>query len=511
MTFKRKVPGIFLICIPIFTLIGLLFLNIEFFKNSSVLGPNQIALFISAVVSATIGIFVLKIPYKEIEKSVLNSIHLSLQAMLILLVVGMLIGIWIYAGIVPAMIYYGVKIFHPTFFLPLSCLVCCIISLATGSSWSTGGTIGIALVGVGDALGIPTPMVAGAVISGAYFGDKLSPLSDTTNLAPAMAGTELFIHVRYMLLTTTPSILIALAGFTLLGMFYVGGVSDLGRIEKISESIYSVFNINPYLFTLPILVLVLIIKKIPALPALIVGCFFGAIFIILFQKNLLVSQLGPSLQAKRVLGKIIEVAYKGFQFKTKDESINALLSRGGMTSMLNTVWLIFMSMTFGGVMEVTGMMEGLTKTIMKIIRGPASLIIVTLTSSFVTNFMSGDQYLSIVFPGRMFKSTFDKFSLAPQNLSRALEDGGTITSVLIPWNSCGAYFATILGVSTYAYLPFCFFNLVNPFVAIIIAMTGFKIKNAEVCDFIEKNPLEVVKKMDDSCENEEVLAANLRR
>lgn len=500
MSLNHKSPGIFLISIPIFTLIGLLFLNIELFKDSSVLGPNQIALFISSVVSASIGIFILKIPYVEIEKSVLNSIQLSLQAILILLVVGMLIGLWIFAGIVPAMIYYGINLFHPSFFLPISCLICSIVALATGSSWSTGGTIGIALMGVGEALGIPSPMVAGAIISGAYFGDKLSPLSDTTNLAPAMAGTELFTHIRYMLITTLPSMIIALIGFSLLGFFYVGPLSNAERILSLTKSIESVFNINPYLFTLPIFIIVLIVRKMPALPALIIGCFFGAIFITVFQKHLLIGQIGDSYSISKIFGKIIEVAYKGFHLKTKDASIDELLSRGGMASMMNTVWLILMSMTFGGVMEVTGMMEGLTKRIMNVVRGRSSLISMTVTSSFFTNVMSGDQYLSIVLPGRMFKKTFDRFRLASENLSRSLEDGGTITSALIPWNTCGAYFATILGVSTYDYLPFCFFNLVNPFIAIIVAMIGFKIKYIERSD-----------EMDKLCANEEALVGNLKK
>lgn len=481
MLSHAKKPGLLMSLVPVVTLIGLLFLNIDIFKDTAVLGPNQIALFLAAIVASVLGIVVLKVPYEEIEKKVIHSISLSLQANLILLIVGMLIGLWIFSGVVPAMVFYGIKIFNPTFFLPLTCLVCGVVSLATGSSWSTGGTVGIALIGVGQALNIPAPMVAGAVISGAYFGDKLSPLSDTTNLAPAMAGADLFTHIRYMLITTTPSLVIALTGFTVLGYFYGGGSGDLTQVNEVLSVISSTFNITPLLFLLPLLVFGMVAKKVPALPALIVGCLVGALFIVVFQQDLLRTIIGEGIGPKAIFGKIVEVAYSGFKMKSDKEIVTSLLSRGGMGSMLNTVWLILMSMVFGGVMEITGMLQELGIAIMKLVKGTASLMAATIGSAFVINLTAGDQYLSIVLPGRMFKPTYDKMGLAPQNLSRSLEDAGTITSVLIPWNSCGAYFSAILGVSTVAYLPFCFFNLVNPFVAILVAASGFKIEmmNAE--------------------------------
>lgn len=476
MSSNQKRPGFFLSLIPVATLIGFLVLNIDLFQDAALLGPNQIALFLSALVAGSIGIFVLKVPYQEIESKVLHSIGLSMQANLILLTVGMLIGLWIFSGVVPAMIYYGIKLFNPVFFLPLTTVVCAIVALATGSSWSTGGTVGIALVGVGQALNIPTPMVAGAVISGAYFGDKLSPLSDTTNLAPAMAGTDLFTHIRYMLFTTTPSIVIALVGFTILGYFYGGDSGDLSQVTMVLETIEKTFNITPFLFLLPLLVFFLVAKKVPALPALIIGCLVGALFVIIFQQELLHRMLGDSFSARSIYGKLIEVAHGGFKMQTDKEVINSLLSRGGMSTMLNTVWIILMSMIFGGIMEVTGMLETIGLAILKLVRGTASLIAATVSSAVFVNLTAGDQYLSIVLAGRMFKPTFEKFNLAPQNLSRSLEDAGTITSVLVPWNTCGAYFSTILGVSTAAYLPFCFFNLINPFVAILIAAVGFRIE-----------------------------------
>lgn len=465
--------------IPILVLIAILFTNIRIFKDAATLGPNQLALLIAGLVAGAIGLFVLKIPYAEIEKKIIHSITLSMQANLILLVVGSLIGLWIISGVVPAMIFYGIKLINPTWFLPVTCIVCCIVSLATGSSWSTGGTVGIALIGVGQALNIPTGMVAGAVISGAYFGDKMSPLSDTTNLAPAMAGTDLFTHVRYMVYTTFPSIIIALVGYLILGIFYQNEGSDLGQVRAVTEAIRTQFNISPMLFLLPLIVFVMVAKKVPALPALLVGCIGGAIFTLIFQQELLVRLLGENYNLTGVYSKLIEVSHSGFKIDTGNKVIDALLSRGGMASMLNTVWLILMAMVFGGAMEASGMLEVIASAVLRMVTGTASLITATIASCITLNLTASDQYLAIVVPGKMFKPTYDKFGLAPQNLSRSLEDAGTLTSVLVPWNTCGAYFSTILGVSTGAYLPWCFFNLINPIVAIVVANLGWKI---EKCD-----------------------------
>lgn len=470
-----KKPTLFLSLVPIFALILALILNISVFKDAATLGPNQLALLFAGLVAGFIGLFVLKVPYGEIEKKVVHSISLSMQANLILLVVGMLIALWIASGVVPAMILYGIELINPIWFLPVTCIVCCIVSLATGSSWSTGGTVGIALIGVGQALGIPVEMVAGAVISGAYFGDKMSPLSDTTNLAPAMAGTDLFTHIRYMTITTVPSIILALIGFFILGLFYKSSGAELSQVREVTELIQTKFNITPALFLLPLLVFALVAKKVPALPALIIGCIGGVIFTLIFQQDLLTSMVGESGGAKAIYAKIIAIAHSGFKLETGNKVIDALLSRGGMASMLNTVWLILMSMVFGGVMEATGMLEEIARAILRVVKGTASLITATISSCFVLNLTASDQYLAIVVPGRMFKPSYDKFGLAPQNLSRSLEDAGTLTSVLIPWNTCGAYFATILGVSTLSYLPFCFFNIINPIFAIVVANIGWKI------------------------------------
>jgi NhaC family Na+:H+ antiporter len=470
-----KKPNLLLSLIPVITLIVILIGNISIFKDAATLGPNQLALLISSIVAGVIAFVVLKVPYEEIESRIISSISLSLQANLILLVVGALIGLWIFSGVVPTMIYYGIKLINPGWFLPVTCLVCSIVSMATGSSWSTGGTVGIALIGVGQALNIPTGMVAGAVISGSYFGDKLSPLSDTTNLAPAMAGTDLFTHIRYMSISTIPSLILALLGFVVLGFFYQGEGADLTQINQVTELLQKNFNLTPALFILPAIVFLLVSQKMPALPALVIGCLLGAVFVVIFQQDLLLRMLGADFNLKTVYAKIMEVSHAGFKLETGNKVIDSLLSRGGMSSMLNTVWLILMAMVFGGVMEAAGMLEEIARAVLKLVSGTASLVTATLASCITINLTASDQYLAIVVPGKMFRPSYEKFGLAPQNLSRALEDAGTLTSVLVPWNTCGAYFSAILGVSTLTYLPFCFFNLISPIMGVIVASVGWKI------------------------------------
>ncbi|MBY0517276.1 MAG: Na+/H+ antiporter NhaC [Bacteriovoracaceae bacterium] len=471
-----KKPGLGLSLIPLLFLIVLLALNIYLFKDGATSGPNQLALLAAASLAAIIGLTVLKIDYKTMEEKVIHSIGLSMQAVLILLVVGMLIGLWILSGVVPSMIYYGIQIVNPSWFLPITCIICAVVSLATGSSWSTGGTVGIALMGIGKAIGMPEEMVAGAIISGAYFGDKLSPLSDTTNLAPAMAGTDLFTHVRYMLYTTVPSMIIALILFTIVGLNYSSQTLDMSSVEEITTALKSNFWISPVAFLLPAFVIILVAKKVPALPALFLGAIAGA-FLALFTQQDLYSRL--SGEAFTFLGawkKTIEIGYGGFKIETGVATMDSLLSRGGMSSMLNTVWLIMMAMMFGGVMEMSGMLGKIAETILKLVTGTASLITATIASCITINITAADQYLAIVVPGRMFRNAYEKADLAPENLSRSLEDAGTLTSVLVPWNTCGAYFSGVLGIATLSYLPYCFFNLVNPIVAIVIATIGYKIR-----------------------------------
>lgn len=467
-----KKPSLLISFIPVITLITLLCFNIIIFKDDSSYGANQIALFVAALVAGLIGVFHLGLKYSEIEKKVIDSIGVSLQAILILLVVGSLIGVWIFNGVVPAMIFYGVKLISPAIFLPITLIICSVVSIATGSSWSTVGTVGIALIGIGQTLGIPEGMVAGAIVSGSYFGDKMSPLSDTTNLAPAMAGSELFEHIRHMIYTTGPAYIISLILFIILGFSYGGGDADTKEIAEVTGLIAKNFNISIWLFTLPLFVIYLVKKRVAALPALVAGVIVGVIYIFVFQQDLLARLSGGEFDLKKSYELITKTSYNGFESNTGHAMIDKLFSRGGMSGMLNTVWLIVMAMVFGGMMEVTGLLGRIADAILSGVKGVTSLVTATVGSAIFLNATAGDQYISIVVTGRMFKDAYKKFNLKPKNLSRAVEDSATVTSVLVPWNSGGAYFAGVMGVSTLTYLPFSFFNILCPLVSIAIAASG---------------------------------------
>lgn len=466
-----KDPSLKLSLIPIITLVIMLSMNVYLYQDNSSYGPNQMALLIAALISSLLGVFILKIDYKTIERKTFDSVNVALPAIAILLVVGSLIGVWILNGVVPAMIYYGIQLINPTIFLPVTLVICSVVSLATGSSWSTVGTVGIALIGIGKTLGIPEGMVAGAIVSGAYFGDKMSPLSDTTNLAPAMAGADLFDHIQHMLFTTGPAMILSFLGFLGIGVFYVGDSINQEAINGTLALLDSTFNISPWLFTLPLIVFAMVYKKIPALPALIAGTLIGALYAVLFQGELL-SKLSSGGAFSEVYKLILSVSFDGFKLETGTEMVDKLLSRGGMSSMLNTVWLILMAMIFGGVMEATGMLGSIANAVLKAVRGIGSLVAATVGSGIFLNLTTSDQYIAIVVSGRMFKSAYREYGLKPKNLSRAVEDSATVTSVLIPWNTCGAYFASVMGVATLTYLPFAFFNLLTPLCSIALATSG---------------------------------------
>ncbi|KXG76583.1 Na+/H+ antiporter NhaC [Thermotalea metallivorans] len=420
-------------------------------------GSPHIPILATTVVAALVAV---RAGYKwsVIEEGIIETIRMSMQAVLILMIIGTIIGTWILSGVVPTMIYYGLKILSPGIFLVATCLICCIVSLATGSSWTTAGTVGIALLGVGGGLEIPLPMVAGAIISGAYFGDKMSPLSDTTNLAPAMAGANLFDHVKHMIFTTGPSLIIALILYGILGMKYAGKELDTAAINTILDGLGQQFNINPLLLLPPVLVIAMVIFKVPAIPGLIGGTILGGVFAAIFQGS--------------GLGDIVNAAHYGYTSETGIAAIDDLLTRGGLDSMMWTVSLILVAMAFGGTMEKTGMLQVIAEKIMSFAKNTGSLVVATIFTSIFTNLVAGDQYLSIVLPGRMYKPMWDQKGLHPKNLSRCLEDAGTLTSPLIPWNTCGAFMFSTLGVHPFAYLPFAFLNLVNPFISIFYGFTG---------------------------------------
>lgn len=467
-----KSPTLLQALVPIVILVGLLICNVLVFGNEGLDGANQLALLFAAAAALVIGLLN-RHAFEALLEDVVRSISTALSAVLILLLIGALAGTWLISGIVPAMIDHGLLLLSPKVFLFAACVVCCVVSLATGSSWSTVATVGIALLGIGKAMGFHEGLVAGAVISGAYFGDKLSPLSDTTNLAPAVAGTDLFSHIRYMLLTTIPSISIALLAFAVIG-FFGGGGAEAEGVAELRAAIASKFAIGWWLYLVPLAVVLMIWRKVPALPALFVGMLLGAVFALVFQQKLLAELAGGS-SVKDMYKVVIATMGSGAEVVTGNTSVDELLTAKGMYGMLKTIWLILCAMTFGGAMEGAGLLQRLTAAIMTRVKGDGSLIATTAGSCIFANATASDQYLSIVVPGRMFAPVFRERGLDPKVLSRTLEDSGTVTSVLVPWNTCGAYMSGVLGVATFTYLPFCFFNLVSPLMTVLQGALGWRI------------------------------------
>jgi len=469
------------------------------FESGAVFGlalSAHVPLFFAAVFTAIMGVFFLGRRWRTVEEGMINGITVALQAVLILLTIGGLIGAWIQSGVVPTLIFYGLNLLSPEYFLLASLLICSIVSLSTGSSWSTSGTVGIALMGIGAGLGVPAPVTAGFVISGAYFGDKMSPLSDTTNLAPAVAGSELFDHIRAMLWTTGPTLLIVAGIAYYMGGSYSGATLDNSRITVIQQMMSAEFTISYFGFVPPLLVLTLAALKVPAIPGIVAGMLL-AVAMSLFQGTGIADVLGalhsgysPSMIAQiseaADIGAVNELVkgtavFAGDSFETVKEvsgMLNDLLARGGLAGMLETIALILVALVLGGIMETCGFLEVLLRKLMENVRTAFGLVGSVIASCIFTNMFLGDQYLALVMPGRMFRPAFESFrqngkGIDPRILSRTLEDSGTLTSVLVPWNTCGAYNSGVLGVPTLSYLPYAFLNYLNPVVA--LAMTGLGI------------------------------------
>ena len=458
--------------LPIIFLVLLLSINVFIYGDDSLNGTNQFILILSGLFGASIG-FIYKVSYKDILTSISNSVKSVTGALLILLFVGALAGTWMISGIIPSMVYYGLKILDPNIFLPACIIICSIISVATGSSWTTSATVGIALVGIGQALGISAGMVGGAVISGAYFGDKLSPLSDTTNLAAAVTKVDLFKHIKYLTYTTIPSITITFIVFIIIGLLQVsdGSTDNTYLLSAISEK----FNISLVLFIVPLLVLIMIIKKTPPLIALVIGTLTGALFSIIFQPQI-ISELSSGSNSKLVNTYVVimDTITGPISIETNNDLLNDLFSTGGMLGMLNTIFLVIGTMVFGGVMDAIGALNTISKTLLKWANTSFKLFASTVASCLALNVSASDQYLSIVVSGKMFEKAFKDKNLAPENLSRTLEDSATVTSALIPWNSCGAYHSSVLGVGVGEYFLYAIFNWISPFMTLIYA--GLKIK-----------------------------------
>ena len=471
-----KKPSLIQALIPIVFLIFFLTLNVLFFGDDTLSGANQMALIFAAAIAGLIASR-LGLEWKSIRKSIVKSINSAMPSILILFLIGSLAGTWMISGVVPAMIFYGLKILNPGIFLFASVVICALVSLATGSSWSTIATIGIALIGIGNAMGINEGIVAGAIISGAYFGDKMSPMSDTTNLAPAVAGTDLFTHIRYMVITTVPSILITLIIFLIIGFTYNFETVET-NIGEFSNVIATNFNVTPWLFLVPTILIVIIIMKVPPLPSLFAGTLLGGIFAVIFQPQIIhqITDIQGSYMLKSYIA-VIKSMFGPIAITTQNAAVNELFTTNGMAGMLDTIWLIITAMVFGGVMESAGLLMRITQSVIKFAKSTGSLVASTVATCIFFNVTASDQYISIVVPGRMYYKTFRKMGLKPEVLSRTLEDAGTVTAPLIPWNTGGATQARVLGVPTLSYLPFAFFNLISPFMSIFMAAFNIKIRH----------------------------------
>ncbi|MDN7227542.1 Na+/H+ antiporter NhaC [Planococcus sp. N064] len=442
--------------IPLVIMIAIMAVTIIKFE-----GSPHVPLLIGAAAAAFIG---WRYGYKwdVIEEGAYKGIRMALPAIVIIILVGLIIGAWIGGGIVATMIYYGLKIITPSLFLVTICVICAIVTLAIGSSWSTMGTIGVAGMGIGVSMGIPAAMVAGAVISGAYFGDKMSPLSDTTNLAAGITGTDLFVHIKHMIYTTIPGLVIALVVYFFLGRQFGGAAVDTGNISSILTALESNFVISPWLLLVPLAVVVMVAKKVPALPALAIGVLLGWLCHVFIQGG--------------NVADAVNTLHDGFSISSGNEMVDNLFNRGGIDSMMYTVSLTIVAMIFGGIMEQVGMLQAIVKQILKVAKSAGSLIVATIVSAFFTNATASEQYISILLPGRMYAKAFKDKNLHSKNLSRALEDGGTVTSPLVPWNTCGVFILATLGVETFAYAPYAVLNYAIPIISIIMAFLGLKVE-----------------------------------
>ena len=434
----------------VISIVGLiLFISLAILRYET---DPHVAILLGVIVAAVVGLRA-GFTYKEIETGMLNGITNSLQAIVILAIIGILIGVWILSGVVPTLLFYGLKILHPSIFLPATLIICSITSLATGTSWGTSGTIGIALIGIGQGLGFPLPVVAGAVLSGAYFGDKMSPLSDTTNMAPAMVGTDLYTHIKHMMYTTGVSYALTLIIEIALGFFYGGGQANLESVNQILAGIESQFTVNPLLLIPPVIIIVLAFKKIPAVPGIVIGILAAGILGIIFQRN--------------DFGSLLSAAYGGYISNSGIEAVDNLLTKGGFSSMMYTISLVICAMMYGGIMEKTNQLRAVVNVILKKAESTGSLITATILTAIGSNMILCDQYMSIVMTGKMYAQSYKDKGLHPKNLSRAVEDSATVTANLVPWNSGGAYQAATLGVPTIVYLPFNFFCWITPIVSML--------------------------------------------
>lgn len=471
MDSTKKIPSPLVSLLPIALLAGMLFATISTFGSDALSGGSQISLLVTTSCCVLIGMAFYRIPWKDFELAITNNIAGVSTALLILLIIGALSGIWMVSGVVPTLIYYGMQIIHPDFFLASTCLICALVSVMTGSSWTTIATIGIALMGIGKAQGFHEGWIAGAIISGAYFGDKVSPLSDTTILASSVTDTPLFTHIRYMMITTVPSLLIAVILFTVMGLTHDGG-STAQEMNAFAATLEGKFNITPWLLLVPVATGILIARKVPSVVTLAISTVLACVAALIFQPDLLREVAG---EGGGLFKGTMMTCYGSTSLQTGNPILTELVATRGMAGMMNTVWLILCAMCFGGAMTAGGMLGSITSVCVRFIKNRVSTVASTVFSGLFLNIATADQYISIILLGNMFGDIYKRQGYESRLLSRTTEDAVTVTSVLIPWNTCGLTQATILSVPTLTYLPFCFFNLISPLMSILVAATGYKI------------------------------------
>ena len=474
----ERLPSPWVSLIPLAVLTGLLYVVIRCFGGDAINGGSQIALLSATSVCVMLAIGLYRCRWSVLEESIIDNIRASASAILILLLIGAIAGTWMISGVVPTLIYYGLQILHPSFFLVASCLICAVVSLMTGSSWTTIATIGVALMGIGEAMGFPEGWVAGAIISGAYFGDKISLLSDTTVLASSTVGVPIFTHIRYMLYTTVPSMLVALGVFTVAGLMLRHGADSQTMLY--AEALRTTFRITPWLLLVPLATGLLIARKLPAIVTLFLAVVFACVAMLAAQPELVARVAGvDALDFLSGFRGVLMSCFGPTSLETGTPQLDELVATRGMAGMLNTVWLIICAMCFGGVMTGSGMLRSLTAIFLRFVRRAFSAVASTVGAGIFFNLCTADQYISIILSGRLFRDLYAQRGLEERLLSRSVEDSATVCSVLIPWNSCGMTQATVLGVSTFTYMPYCIFNIVSPLMSLLMAAVGWKIKSAK--------------------------------
>ena len=470
---ENRIPSPLMSFVPLLVLVALLSVTIYAFGDGALSGGSQICLLIASAVCATIGMWCYGVEWKTFEHAIEQNVKRVTEALFILLVIGALSGIWMVAGIVPTMIYYGLQIIHPSFFLLTTCVLCSVVSLMTGSSWTTVATIGVALIGIGQAQGFHEGWVAGAIISGAYFGDKMSPLSDTTVLASSTVGVRLFSHIRYLIFTTIPALFCALLVYLIAGFMLPSG--EAASIQTYALALDAKFDITPWALVVPILTAIMIWKRLPSLITLFLSTLMAVVFALLYQPEVLLEIASNETGALALFKGTMLSVFGETQLEMGSAELNDLVSTGGMAGMMDTIWLILCAMCFGGVMSAGGFLVGISRVFLRFVRKTFSLVSSTVASGLLFNIVTADQYISIILTGNMFKQTYHDNGYEARLLSRTTEDSVTVTSPLIPWNTCGMTQATVMGVSTWAYFPYAVFNYLCPLFSILIATTGYRI------------------------------------